>query len=178
MHHLWTLPLRHFQPTDCPFTKGEQKHCFRCLRSNCLISLLPAFHYAQGHPVYNQPLPGVGWNNNSVFSFWGSPFDRPGGFVNKELAARAANWSQPDSGVVHMFHSGEKKLMGNIVAPRFLRHPLTDGENFFFYNCMNVLGLWGGWQYQLNGFDAANQAFTFGYGGFQEARGYGDEPCS
>jgi len=32
-----------------------------------------------GHPVYNKPMPGLGWKNNSLFSFWGSPFSRPAG---------------------------------------------------------------------------------------------------
>ena len=26
--------------------------------------------------VYNKPLPGIGWQNNSLFSFWNTPFDR------------------------------------------------------------------------------------------------------
>jgi hypothetical protein len=25
----------------------------------------------------HKPLPGLGWGNNSLFSFWGSPFSRP-----------------------------------------------------------------------------------------------------
>ncbi len=82
-------------------------------------------------------MPGIGWKNNSLFSFWSSPFDRPGGFVSRELARHAQQWSDPESAVVHMFHGD----------------------------------LWGGWQFQVNGFNATANAFTFGYGGFQEARG-------
>ena len=26
-----------------------------------------------GHPVYNRPMPGLGWTNNPLLSFWGSP---------------------------------------------------------------------------------------------------------
>lgn len=34
-----------------------------------------------------------------------------------------------------------------------------------------IPGLWGGWQYQLSGLEASADAFNFGYGGYQEARG-------
>lgn len=64
------------------------------------------------HPVYNKPLPGVGWSNTSVFSFWSSPFDRPAGVVvntgcneNNNHWLRV-NYSNPTGAIVHMFHSG------------------------------------------------------------------------
>ena len=64
------------------------------------------------HPVYNKPLPGVGWSNTSVFSFWASPFSRPAGAVidtgcseNGQHWAET-NYSNPTGAVVHMFHSG------------------------------------------------------------------------
>jgi len=53
-----------------------------------------------GHPVYNKPMPGVGWENNSLFSFWGSPFGRPVGFPSKGLK----KYANPAGAVVHMFH--------------------------------------------------------------------------
>jgi hypothetical protein len=59
----------------------------------------------QGHPVYNKPLPGLGWNNNSIPSFWGSLFDRSASFTCGELASRAVNWKRSDTAVVHMFHT-------------------------------------------------------------------------
>jgi hypothetical protein len=79
-----------------------------------------------GHPVYNKPLPGVGWGNTSVFSFWASPFSRPAGVV-VDASARcdahwaAVNYSNPTGAVVHMFHSG----------------------------------LWGGWMFAVDSVDTA-----------------------
>ena len=76
-----------------------------------------AVNGTQGHPVYNKPLPGIGWSNTSVFSFWDSPFSRPGGFVSKDAAARAAaNWSQPEDGIVHMFHGGTTAAVVVVVV--------------------------------------------------------------
>jgi hypothetical protein len=79
------------------------------------------------HPVYNTPLPGVGWSNSSVFSFWGSPFDRPAGVLidatcgeNNNHWSRA-NYSNPTGAVVHMFHGG----------------------------------LWGGWQFMVDNITSA-----------------------
>lgn len=65
-----------------------------------------------GHPVYNQPLPGVGWSNNSVYSFWGSPFSRPAGVkLQASSTCDGGHWanvsySHPEDAVVHMFHPG------------------------------------------------------------------------
>ena len=61
-----------------------------------------------GHPVYAEPLPGWGWANNSVFSFWGSPFARPAGvqFSREGGAWTNKSWAHPETAVVHMFHSG------------------------------------------------------------------------
>jgi hypothetical protein len=79
------------------------------------------------HPVYNVPLPGVGWSNTSVFSFWGSPFDRPSGvLVDSTCGENDNHWSKvnyanPSDAVVHMFHSG----------------------------------LWGGWQYRVDSVTSA-----------------------
>jgi hypothetical protein len=64
------------------------------------------------HPVYNMPLPGVGWSNTSVFSFWGSPFDRPAGVLIDSTCNEngnhwsRVNYSNPTGAVVHMFHGG------------------------------------------------------------------------
>lgn len=76
----------------------------------------PTFKYTiypppPNHPVYNVPLPGVGWSNTSVFSFWGSPFSRPAGMVVDAVSCEGAHWARSynNSGagaVVHMFHSG------------------------------------------------------------------------
>jgi hypothetical protein len=91
-----------------------------------------------GHPVYNRPMPGLGWANSSLFSFWGSPFDRPRG-VRCNASDGVPRLSRAAGAVVHMFHGG----------------------------------LWGGWQFQVRGQDAAAGTLAFGYGGYQEARGSG-----
>jgi len=76
-----------------------------------------SFHYTiypppADHPVYTSPLPGIGWGNTSVFSFWGSPFDRPSGVAihsdcpENDFHWRSLNYSNPTNAVVHMFHSG------------------------------------------------------------------------
>lgn len=83
------------------------KQCHNCDR----------FHYTvypppPNHPVYNTPLPGLGWSNTSLFSFWGSPFERPAGVVvPMDCAENGGHWlnvnySNPTGAVVHMFHSG------------------------------------------------------------------------
>ena len=81
------------------------------------------------HPVYNKPLPGVGWSNTSVFSFWASPFSRPAGFTLDASAHCDAHWSavnysSPANAVVHMFHAG----------------------------------LWGGWQFAVDGVNVSRAA--------------------
>ena len=64
------------------------------------------------HPVYNQPLPGLGWSNTSLFSFWGSPFSRPAGvLISTSCSENDYHWANasygnPTGAVVHMFHSG------------------------------------------------------------------------
>jgi hypothetical protein len=52
------------------------------------------------HPVYNQPLPGIGWDNSSYFTFWGSLHDRtqvfsvnPGTWTNKTWVTGIAHQS-------------------------------------------------------------------------------------
>lgn len=57
-----------------------------------------------GHPVYNKPMPGWDWKNNSLFSFWHDPFSRPGGVQYGTDIAK--NYSNAGTGVVQMFHSG------------------------------------------------------------------------
>ena len=96
------------------------------------------------HPVYNQPLPGHGWTNNSHFTFWGSLFDRSAAAVLTTNCdahwARALNWTQTDQGVLQTFHHQ----------------------------------LWGGWAYALgNGTTRNGNSVTvpISYGGYQEARG-------
>ena len=41
------------------------------------------FEPPAGHPVYNKPMPGIGWKNNSLFSFWADPLSRPAGVKNR-----------------------------------------------------------------------------------------------
>ena len=60
--------------------------------------------YPEGHPVYNAPLPGIGWGNRSLFTCKGQPdlFTRPagvwyGGGLNKTYA-------DASTATVHMFH--------------------------------------------------------------------------
>jgi len=88
-----------------------------------------------GHPVYNKPMPDWTWTNSSYFSFWSDVLRRDAGV--KYGTSIKKKYSNPGTGVVHMFHSG----------------------------------LWGGWQYNI--VDQMNDSLTFGYGGFQEARGSG-----
>jgi hypothetical protein len=55
-----------------------------------------------GHPVYNKPMPGIGWKNNSLFSFWNDPLSRPGGVKSSKLKK---DYKEDIAGaVVHMFH--------------------------------------------------------------------------
>jgi hypothetical protein len=64
------------------------------------------------HPVFNVPLPGVGWDNTSHFSFWGSLLDRPSGAVlNAGPSCDGGHWANTSyanaaDGVFHIFHSG------------------------------------------------------------------------
>eukprot|EP01062_Namystynia_karyoxenos_P011319 TRINITY_DN14045_c0_g1_i2.p1 TRINITY_DN14045_c0_g1~~TRINITY_DN14045_c0_g1_i2.p1 ORF type:complete len:875 (+),score=181.70 TRINITY_DN14045_c0_g1_i2:105-2627(+) len=83
--------------------RGESptKGCLEC-------GTLGTFHYTiydppAGHPVYNKPLPGLGWQNNSLFSYWGSPFSRP---AEVETPGLPRQWAHPETGVLHMFHGG------------------------------------------------------------------------
>lgn len=71
------------------------------------------YPYPENHPVYTDPLYGMGFNNNSLFSFWGSPFSRPNGInVNAGSTCDNGHWdivnsyTNPQDAVVHMFHSG------------------------------------------------------------------------
>lgn len=74
------------------------------------------FHYEvvtpfPGHPVYTQHtrMPGLGWPNNSFFSFWGNNFHRasalvvnrtaPGGWTNR-------TWAHASTGIMHAFQPG------------------------------------------------------------------------
>ena len=58
-----------------------------------------------GHPTYNKPMPSLGWKNNSLFSFWGSPFSRPAGvqYSDSDVVPQLV---KPSGAVVHMFHGG------------------------------------------------------------------------
>ena len=47
---------------------------------------------------------GIGWKNNSLFSFWSDPLSRPGGVQYKNDINKT--YALPGTGVVHMFHSG------------------------------------------------------------------------
>ena len=106
-------------------------------------SIFPA---PANHPVYDKPLPGTGWTNNSHFTFWGSLFDRSSAAVLSSSCdahwTRAATWTQPEFGVMQTFHHQ----------------------------------LWGGWAYALGGPANVNPGahtvtLPIAYGGYQEARG-------
>ena len=62
------------------------------------------FDPPKGHPVYNKPMPGWNWSNNSFFSFWGDPMSRPEGVHYGTDIQKI--YSNAGTGVVHMFHSG------------------------------------------------------------------------
>jgi hypothetical protein len=85
---------------DSP-TKGCGKECEDYGEFKMNIFDPPA-----GHPVYDRPMPGLGWQNNSLFSFWGNQlFGRAGGMtVDNETVPRVKTWGNPSTGVVHMFH--------------------------------------------------------------------------
>ena len=99
-NHLYDLKLslnRGNSPTlGCPeCTQGPQQ-----------------FHYAiydppTGHPVYDTDAGGPavpGWTNRSVFSMWGSIFDRPAAFAVDQETWTNKTWANPERAVVHMFH--------------------------------------------------------------------------
>ena len=58
-----------------------------------------------GHPVYNKPMPDLGWKNNSLFSFWNDPLSHAGGGV-KYGGDINKTYAEAGTGVVHMFHGG------------------------------------------------------------------------
>ena len=64
----------------------------------------PNFHYA----IYNPPFQDEKFP--SVYSFWGNPYVRPNGFKYDSKTWTNKTWSHPETGIVHMFHSG---LWGN-----------------------------------------------------------------
>jgi hypothetical protein len=67
------------------------------------------YAFPDGHPVYDTPdaLKGHSdWNNASLFSFWGSPFNRPANAEVDPSTWTNKTWADPATGVVHMFHSG------------------------------------------------------------------------
>ena len=59
------------------------------------------FDPPDGHPVYNKPLNGIGWKNNSLFSFWADPLSRPAGVQSSKLTK---DYKDIAGAVVHMFH--------------------------------------------------------------------------
>ena len=95
------------------------------------------------HPVYDKPLPGIGWDNTSHFTFWGSLFDRSGAMQVDTGCdphfAGAAKWTNTELSYLNTFHNS----------------------------------LWGGWSFALSGASVAGNTATldFAYGGYQEARG-------
>eukprot|EP01065_Artemidia_motanka_P001873 TRINITY_DN10870_c0_g4_i7.p1 TRINITY_DN10870_c0_g4~~TRINITY_DN10870_c0_g4_i7.p1 ORF type:complete len:835 (+),score=316.39 TRINITY_DN10870_c0_g4_i7:49-2553(+) len=80
------------------------KGCKECLRYGLFEQSIYAF--PEGHPVYNKPMPGLGWNNNSMFSYWEPLFLR---FSKVEGAPLPRQWARPETGVMHMLHG---KLWG------------------------------------------------------------------
>jgi hypothetical protein len=46
-------------------------------------------------------MPGLGWTNNSLFSFWGSPFSRPS---SVQYGTDVKRYSDATTAVIHMFH--------------------------------------------------------------------------
>jgi len=81
------------------------KGCSQCLDYGSFqYSIFPP---PLNHPVYNQPLPGIGWSNNSHFNFWGSLFSRPADFVvDIHNGWTNKTWHNPNTGFVNMFHGG------------------------------------------------------------------------
>eukprot|EP01060_Flectonema_neradi_P016246 TRINITY_DN2283_c0_g1_i15.p1 TRINITY_DN2283_c0_g1~~TRINITY_DN2283_c0_g1_i15.p1 ORF type:complete len:827 (+),score=196.14 TRINITY_DN2283_c0_g1_i15:61-2541(+) len=81
-------------------TVGCGKEC----NSTCATFSFNIYDPPAGHPVYNKPLPGMGWNNNSLFSRFPSPFGRPAdmGVAKGDLPRQ---WKKPSTGIVHTFHS-------------------------------------------------------------------------
>lgn len=120
--------------------------CNGCGDSYGTFSMYSVYPPPEGHPVYNVPLPGLGFPNASVFSAWPSPFSRAAGVA---IDTRCASGLAPllpalaagpaDTAVVHMFHGM----------------------------------LWGGWQFVVGGVAPGGSSanLTFSYGGYQEARG-------
>jgi hypothetical protein len=131
--------------------------CSQC--SDCGIFGYTIYPPPPDHPVYNAPLPGVGWDNTSVFvpsqpsqfdsqgDPWPSLFQRSAGFNISTAGkcshwARAATYAQPTGAVIAMIHDKQ----------------------------------WGGWHFVLDNVSSAEDAsssvfFNVGYGGYQEARG-------
>jgi hypothetical protein len=126
-----------------------------------------------GHPVYTKPLPGIGWQNNSLFSFWGNNlFGRP---AELELAAKEAARaavSIPSSLVPSCpsFPPLSCAILPILLTP-LLCHPAHPSHPSLVPSCpplshflsknwkdpstgvihMFHSGLWGGWMYSMNG---------------------------
>ena len=104
------------------------------------------------HPVYNSPLPGVGFPNASVFSPLGSIFSRPRDMVmNATASCDNAHWAR----VAAQYAGGGRGAVAHVMH----------GEG------------WGGWMFAIDNvtLNAAGNETTiaFAYGGYQEARGSG-----
>ena len=90
--------------------RGDSPTCGCPQCGNCGSFKYTIYPFPADHPVYNEPLRGLGWQNLSLFSFWASPFARPAGVtvntaVDKHWAA--VNYTHSLEGAtVHMFHSG------------------------------------------------------------------------
>lgn len=87
----------------------------------------PSFHYEIGEPSFSDPKFGP------VFSFWGNLYIRPNGLKYDPKTFTKNHWAHPETGVVHMFHSG---LWGNWMY---------EMENLYASNS-TIMFARGGWQ--------------------------------
>lgn len=93
-------------------TLGCSDGCHNC--GNFSYTIYPP---PSGHPVYNVPLPGIGWTNTSVFSKWPSPFYRAASFNVSSTGsscshwARAATYAEPAGAVISSAFKGFPPLV-------------------------------------------------------------------
>eukprot|EP01052_Picozoa_sp_SAG31_P020586 SAG31_NODE_1555_length_7895_cov_46.107748_8_plen_447_part_00 len=132
------------------------------------------------HPVYSGGVPLApgekelvyDWGNGSVQSFWSDIFDRPGGFVSTEAAARATTWKNPEKGQVRSYFLVFVPTIREIRdfyrdMQRTDRESITMCQVHMFHGA-----LWGWWAFTLKSVNQSANSFEFGYGGHQEARGW------
>ena len=114
-----------------------------------------------GHPVYNKPLPGIGWSNNSYFSPWRSLFERPAD-INVADGTFPREWKTPSTGVAHVLHTKlwggwmykMSKRSGNKIDFAYGGYQESrghlegiDGNRFYVENLIEELDAPGEWFY-------------------------------